>query len=96
MTLAELDSRGLTPAESAALLLLTPEPGETFEAQALRIAFDRGPGGRIARSVTLADLDDHLRSRKVWGAPPYGWARQHVAHCQDRFDRPQIAVVTAA
>ena len=46
LTLDELDPYGLTPDERAALVLLTREPGETFEAQSLRIAFDRGPGGR--------------------------------------------------
>jgi hypothetical protein len=90
LTLADLEPWGLTADERAALLLLTREPGETFEAQSLRIAFDRGPGGRIARTVKLADLEDHLASRRVGGAPPYGWARAHVTTCQDRYDRPQV------
>src|SRR4051794_4780056 len=90
MTLAELDRYGLTPDERAALVLLTREPDETFEAQSLRIAFDRGPGGRVARTVKLADLDDHLSSRRVRGAPPYGWARMHVTVCQDRYDGPRV------
>jgi hypothetical protein len=90
LTLDELAPHGLTPEERAALVLLTREPDETFEAQSLRIAFDRGPGGRIARMVKLADLDDHISSRKVGGAPPYGWARMHVTTCQDRYDRPEI------
>src|SRR4051812_38428901 len=76
-TLADLDAYGLRPDERAALVLLTREPDETFEVQSLRIAFDRGPGGRLARTVKLADLDDHLSSRKVGGAPIYGWARMH-------------------
>jgi hypothetical protein len=85
-TLDQLGSCDLTEDEQAALLLLTREPGECFEAHCLRIAFDRGPGGRLARIVKLADLDDHLGSCKVDGAPPYWWGRQHVAVCRDRYD----------
>lgn len=86
VTTQELLDLGLTEDEHAALLLLTREPGESFEVHSLRIAFDRGPGGRIARAVKLADLDDHMNSPRVVGAPCYGWARQHVTVCRDRYD----------
>jgi hypothetical protein len=43
--------------------------------------------GRIARVVKLADLDDHLgHPDPPDGAPPYGWARRHVATGQVRRD----------
>src|SRR4051812_10053821 len=71
LTVQDLLSHGLTADEHAALVLLTRQDQESFEAHALRIAFARGPGSRIARIVKLADLDDHLSSRKVAGAPPY-------------------------
>ena len=80
------DLRGLSADEHAALLLLTRDPGESFEAHCLRIAFARGPGSRLARAVKVADLDDHLSSPKTSGAPPYGWARQHVTAWRDRYD----------
>src|SRR3954454_8500477 len=86
LTLSDLDGEQLSEDERAALLLLTRQPGETFELHALRIAFARGPGSRIARTVKLADLDDHLGSRRVERMPPYGWARQHVTVCRDRYD----------
>jgi len=86
LDLQDLAVLGLTPDEHAALLLLTREDGESFEAHSLRIAFARGAGGRLARAVKLADLDDHINSRKVAGAPPYGWARQHMMVCTDRHD----------
>src|SRR3954447_7986159 len=60
VTLQDLEEYGLTDEERGALLLLTRAPGETFEAHTLRIAFARGPGSRTARTVKLADLDDHL------------------------------------
>src|SRR4051812_40118197 len=95
VTMSDLLARGLTEEEHAALLLLTRMPDESFEGHSLRIAFDRGPGSRIARTVKLADLDDHLVSPKVDGAPPYGWARQHVTVCRDRYDRATAAGTVA-
>src|SRR4051794_32931240 len=61
LTIQDLGA-SLTDDERASLLLLTRAPGETFEAHSLRIAFARGPGSRIARTVKLADLDDHMNS----------------------------------
>src|SRR3954463_4279277 len=81
LTMGDLVLRGVTEEARAALALLTREPDESFEAHSLRIAFARGPGSRTARIVKLADLDDHLRSPKVGGAPPYGWARHHILVC---------------
>src|SRR3954451_13324942 len=86
VTLGEVAALGLSDDEIAALVLLTREEGESFEAHSLRIAFARGAGSRLARTVKLADLDDHINSRKVAGAPPYGWARQHMMVCTDRHD----------
>ena len=92
LTVSDLEPCGLTDEERAALLLLTREPGESFEAHSLRVAFARGLGGRLARAVKLADLEDHLGSRKVQCAPPYGWARHHLMVCRERYD---AAITTA-
>ncbi len=77
--------RGLTPTERAALDLVTRRDGETFERHVLRIADADGPAGAIARSVKLADLEDHIGLvRDASDAPPYKWARRHVLASQHR------------
>src|SRR3954466_10710925 len=69
---AELSAAGPTALELAALRLLTRAPDESYEAHVLRVAHAAGPGGRIARVVKLADLDDHLSHRELpHAAPPY-------------------------
>jgi hypothetical protein len=78
----ELLRAGLTRVERAALELLTREPGESYELYVLRVAHAGGPEGRLARTVKLADLDDHLRFPRPPGAPHYGWARRHVEFAQ--------------
>jgi hypothetical protein len=86
-TIAELHAAGLTPLEQAALELLTRASGESYEAHTLRVAHAPGAAGALARVVKLADLDDHLGHRVVpRAAPPYGWARMHVAVGQARLD----------
>jgi hypothetical protein len=86
-TVAELTQAGLTPLGLAALGLLTRGPGESYEAHTLRLAHAAGPEGRLARVVKLADLADHLAHREMpHGAPPYAWARMHVANGQARHD----------
>jgi hypothetical protein len=84
--LGDLEEQGLDPDEAQALLLLTRPVDETYEVHALRIAHARGRGGTLARTVKLADLDDHLRHPRTLAEPPYGWARQHVLVCADRYD----------
>jgi hypothetical protein len=74
-----LRSRGLTAVESTALRLLTRGPDQPYDAYVIRIADAPGSAGWIARTVKLADLDDHLsHSRIPPGAPPYAWARSCV------------------
>jgi hypothetical protein len=86
-TVGELEADGLTALELAALRLLTRDPGESYEAHALRVAHARGPEGELARIVKLADLSDHLAHAALPdGAPPYAWARMHVANAQRRLD----------
>lgn len=86
----ELLANGLTAAESAALTLLARAGGESYELYALRVAHARGPEGRLARAVLLADLDDHLREDGYEvGDPPYAWARQQIAAARGRLDRPR-------
>lgn len=87
--LSELEREGLSPTELAALELLTREPGESFEVHALRIAYAKGPKGRLARAVKLADIDDHVaHDEERLPLRPYGWARRHVAACHARLDEP--------
>jgi hypothetical protein len=67
----ELLANGLTAVESAALGY-SCAPGESYELHVLRIVHARGPDGRLARTVKLADLDDHLREDgQQLGDPPY-------------------------
>jgi hypothetical protein len=84
VTMSELHARGLTPLEEEALVLLTREPGESYELHALRIAWAPGEAGAVARVVTLANLDDHLAHEWSDGFPPYGWARRHIAGAGER------------
>ena len=82
---AELcDQDGLTPVELAALRLLSRAPGESYEVHVLRIAYAGRAEGRLARMVKLADLDDHIAQEWMPGAPPYEWARRHIAVGADR------------
>jgi hypothetical protein len=84
----DLDALDLSDAEAAAVRLLTREPSESFEVHALSIAYARGPEGRLARTVKLADIDDHLRHDPVGSATrPYGWAKRHIVNRQERTDR---------
>ena len=87
----ELLAHGLTTAESAALSLLAHVSGESFELHTLRIVHARGPEGRLAREVMLADLEDHLREDGYRvGDPPYAWARQHLLAARGRLDAVSV------
>src|SRR5919204_1660889 len=86
-SLDELEALGLAPPELDAVRLLTRRPEESFELHALRIAHAKGPAGRLARTVKLADIADHVAHDQIDGATrPYGWARRHIAACQERAD----------
>jgi hypothetical protein len=80
---AELVAGGLTELEAAALDLLTCAAGEPYELHVLRIAAARGPAGRLARIVKIADLDDHIAAPWVIGDPPYAWARRRIVIAQE-------------
>jgi hypothetical protein len=80
---AVLLAGGLTELEAGALDLLTCAPGESYELHVLRIAAARGPAGRLARIVKIADLDDHIAARYVIGDPPYAWARRRIVIAQE-------------
>jgi hypothetical protein len=70
---------GLTADEERTLELLTRAPAETYEQYVSTIAHASGRPGELARTVKLADLDDHLgHVRMPPGAPPYAWARRCV------------------
>jgi hypothetical protein len=83
---------GLTPVEEAALELLTRAPSLPYEEYISRIARAPGRPGELARTVKLADLEDHLDH--VWmppGAPPYSWARRCVLERRDIEPSPVLA-----
>lgn len=86
---ADLLAAGLEPTELEALQLMTRAPDESYEAHTLRIAHAPGRAGELARIVKLADLADHLDHVAMpSSAPPYDWARRHVATGQWRLDAP--------
>jgi hypothetical protein len=79
VSLDELRAAGLSGTELEALALLSHAPAESYELYALRIAFAAGAAGHLARTVKLADLDDHIaHGPPPPGAPPYRWARRHI------------------
>ena len=84
-SVSELRDEGLDAMELETLMLLTRQPGETFEAHTLRVAYAHGRAGVLARTVRHADLDDHLAHRPMPSAvPPYGWARRHIVSAEGR------------
>jgi hypothetical protein len=84
-----LRAEGLTPLEAAALELLTRRDGEAYEMYALRIAFASGEEGPLARTVKVADLDDHIAfAPPDVDIPPYAWARRSIANAQWRNREP--------
>jgi hypothetical protein len=88
-SIADLEAEGVTRVELEAVELLTRDPDESFEAHTLRITYAKGPEGRLARTVKLADIDDHLsRGGSIPSHRPYAWARRHVAAGRARFDSP--------
>lgn len=92
---AELRERGLTQLELDALELLTRGPAEPYDSHVLRIACAEGPAASIARTVKLADLDDHLTAhRRGSSSPPYAWARHHIVFARRR--RGEVAEAVAA
>jgi hypothetical protein len=80
----ELAELMLNVEERAILDLLTRGPEEPYRTYVMRIARARGRLGRAARTIKLADLDDHLRHRRPGGrgAPNYEWARQQIVRAQ--------------
>jgi hypothetical protein len=71
-----LRRHGLSAVEVRALTLLTHAADEPYDVYVRRIADAPGPAGELARTVKLADLDDHLAHTSIpSGAPPYAWAR---------------------
>jgi hypothetical protein len=84
VTLDELREQGFGEVDAEALALLTRDGEESYELHVLRIAHAPGPAGRLARSVKLADLDDHVAQAWTLGDPPYGWARHHIASAAAR------------
>lgn len=83
---------GLTGDEELALRLLTRAPSESYEEYIRRIALAPGRPGELARTVKLADLDDHLdHASTPPGAPPYAWARHCVCQQQATESSPMFA-----
>ena len=81
----KLRDAGLSRVELAALRLLTHSPGESYEVYVRRIANAPGQAGQLARTVKLADLNDHLSHALIAaGAPRYAWARERLLTRRDR------------
>lgn len=78
----DLRELGLDDIELTVLSLLTRRPDERYMAYIMRIARAEGDPGRIARTVKLADLDDHLRQRPVRRSPDYAWGRERILASQ--------------
>ncbi len=95
ITAEELRAHGLTPVELAALELLTRSPTESYELYVRRIAGAPGPAGRLARTIKLADLDDHLRAPPRPGDPPYARAQRRLAIARRRRDVARLDPVAA-
>ena len=71
--------KSITRTELEALELLTHAPDEPCEVYVRRIADAKGPAGRLARVVKLADLEDNLAPPAIPAdAPPYAWARKQL------------------
>jgi hypothetical protein len=88
---------GLTELELTALELLTRGPAESYELYVLRIAHAPGAAGRLARTVKLADLEDHLAEPWTPHGPPYAWARRHILNARYRRDgHPQPPLAAPA
>ena len=79
-----LRAEGLSRTELEALELLRHAAGVPYEVYVRRIADARGPAGRLARIVKLADLEDHLAHPSIpTDAPPYAWAREQLLTAHD-------------
>jgi len=79
----ELLELGLTDEEGSVLALLTRRATESYRAYVTRIARADGHAGEIARTIKLADLDDHLRRIRIRRrTPDYAWAREQLAGSQ--------------
>jgi hypothetical protein len=87
-----LRAYGLTAVEEQTLELLTRAPTEPYEDYISRVVRAPGRSGALARTVKLADLDDHLaHGRTPPGAPPYAWARRCVLERQHIDPVPAVA-----
>lgn len=79
----ELHEHELTESEYEVLELLTREIDASYAGYVMRIVRADGRAGRMARAIKLADLDDHLRQRRLAvPAPNYGWARGQILAAQ--------------
>ena len=84
----QLRGEDLSRTELEALELLTHAAGEPYAIYVRRIGDAPGPAGRLARTVKLADLEDHLAHTAIPAdAPPYAWAREQLLTADDGRDR---------
>ena len=80
----ELRELDLSDAEWRVLALLTRGSRESYKLYISRIARAGGKAGAIARTIKLADLDDHLRHRQPRArTPDYSWARRTIVASQE-------------
>lgn len=79
----ELRELELTDEEWDVLALLTRHPRESYKRYVSRIARAEGRAGTMARSIKLADLNDHLQHRRHRARmPDYSWARRQILASQ--------------
>ena len=65
--------------------MLTHAPGESYEDYVRRIVDARGPAGRLARTVKLADREDKRAHTSIPpDAPPYAWALDQLLTVRDQ------------
>jgi len=62
------------------LELLSRDRADPYESYITRIAEARGPAGRIARIIKLADLNEHLQHGTAGDAPDYAAAALESCH----------------
>jgi hypothetical protein len=88
----DLHGHGVSRVELEALALLTHCPAEPYDVYVRKIADAPGPAGQLARTVKLADLDDHLAHATIpSGAPPYAWAKWRLLTGRDLVVQPAPA-----
>ncbi len=74
---------GLSTEDYGVLALLPRRHMESYRAHVMRIATGAGRTRRVARTIKLTDLNDHLDHRdSAVSVPNHAWARQQIVAAQ--------------